>query len=106
MTIQKFQAIVLRLGNQMFVRHYLWLNYPAEPPLMGIELIGQAPDGKKRKSSCQCGKCPKCQHREYMRGYRPSGRLATELESEGLSFNEVTGIWTIERTEQSVCAAT
>jgi hypothetical protein len=45
MTIQRLQAIVLRLGNQMFVRHYLWINYPNEPQMMGIELIGQAPNG-------------------------------------------------------------
>jgi hypothetical protein len=98
MTIQRFQSIVLKLGNQMFVRHYLWLNYPDPAQLMGVELIGQAPNGKKRKSTCECGTCRKCQHREYMRGYRPSGRLATELEAEGFRFNEGLGIWTVERT--------
>lgn len=75
MTIQRFQNIVLRLGNQMFVRHYLWLNYPNDPQLMGLE------------------------HREYMRGYRPSGRLATELKAEGFQFNEQIGIWTVGREE-------
>jgi hypothetical protein len=99
MTLQRFQGIVLRLGNQMFVRHYLWLNYPNDPQLMGIELIGQAPNGKKRKATCECGTCQKCLHREYMRGYRPSGRLATELESEGFRFNEETGIWAVERDD-------
>lgn len=97
MTLQRFQAIVLRLGNQMFVRHYLWINYPNDPQVMGIEMIGQAPNGKRRKSTCDCGACRKCLHREYMRGYRPSGRLAAELEAEGFRFNEQTGIWIVER---------
>ena len=48
MTLERFQALVLRLGNQVFVRHYHWLNYPHDPPLMGIEMIGQAPNGKKK----------------------------------------------------------
>lgn len=106
MTLQRFQGIVLRLGNQMFVRHYLWLNYPNDPQLMGIELIGQAPNGKKRKATCECGTCQKCLHREYMRGYRPSGRLATELESEGFRFNEETGIWTVERDDTRTADST
>ena len=97
MTLERFQAVVLRLGNQMFVRHYLWLNYPNDPQLMGIELIGQAPNGKKRPASCDCGRCRKCQHREYMRGYRPTGRLATELAEMGFEFNEKLGIWTVAR---------
>lgn len=97
MTLEKLQAIVLRLGNQMFVRHYLWINYPNDPQMMGIELIGQGPNGKKRKPSCECGTCSKCLHREYMRGYRPSGRLGAELEAEGFKFNEQTGIWMVER---------
>ena len=99
MDLQRFQAVVLRLGNQMFVRHYLWLNYPNDPQLMGIELIGQAPNGNARKSSCECGVCAKCKHREYMRGYRPKGRLAQELTEMGFTFNEGLGIWTIERQD-------
>ena len=50
MTLERLQGIVLRLGNQMFVRHYLWLNYPNDPQMMGIELIGQAPKGSARKT--------------------------------------------------------
>ncbi len=99
MTIQRFQSTVLKLGNQMFVRHYLWINYPSDPQQMGIEMIGQAPHGKTRKSSCECGKCHKCLHREYMRGYRPSGRLAVELAELGFTFNEPLGIWIVERTD-------
>ncbi len=98
MTIQRFQGIVLKLGNQMFVRHYLWINYPHDPQLMGIELIGQAEKGSARKATCECGTCPKCRHREYMRGYRPKGRLAVELAEEGFAFNDKLGIWTITRS--------
>ena len=83
----------------MFVRHYLWLNYPNDPQLMGIEMVGQAPNGKKRIATCDCGKCHKCLHREYMRGYRPSGRLAADLGAEGFQFNVKTGIWTVDRSE-------
>jgi hypothetical protein len=99
-TIRRFERIVLRLSNQTFVRHHLWLNFPDDPRLMGIELIGHGPNGKKRKSTCNCGRCPKCTHREYMRRYRPSALLATELESEGFTFDEVSGIWTIERRDE------
>ena len=28
-----------QLGNQIFTRHYVWLNYPAEPQTMGIEIM-------------------------------------------------------------------
>lgn len=44
MTIDYLQGIVRRLANQMPVRYYLWLNYPQDPQLMGIELFG--PNGK------------------------------------------------------------
>lgn len=102
MTMRRFQGVVLKLGNQMFVRHYHWLNYPQEPQLMGLELIGQAPNGKKRKRSCECGSCRICLHREYMNGYRPKGRLALELSELGFKFDEGIGMWTIERSEDSV----
>lgn len=98
MTLERLQGIVLRLGNQMFVRHYLWLNYPNDPQMMGIELIGQAPKGSARKTSCECGTCHVCKHREYMRGYRPKGRLAVELTELGFAFNPKNGIWEIERS--------
>lgn len=98
--LQRFQSIVLRLGNQMFVRHYLWLNYPNEPQLMGIELIGQSPIGTKRAVSCDCGACKKCLHRVYMRGQRPKSRLATELGELGFRFNESNGVWEIQRAQQ------
>lgn len=38
MTLQRFQSLVLKLSNQMMVRHYLWLNYPNDPQVMGIEM--------------------------------------------------------------------
>lgn len=38
MTIQELQRVVLRLANQMLVRYYLWLNYPNESQLMGIQI--------------------------------------------------------------------
>lgn len=36
MTLERFQRLVLKIGNQMMTRHYLWLNYPSTPQLMGI----------------------------------------------------------------------
>ncbi len=100
MTLERFQAIVLKLGNQMFVRHYLWLNYPQDPALMAIELIGQKPDGKKRSRSCDCGACAKCIHRKYVAARRPKTRLVTELEEAGFSFDESGGYWIISRSER------
>lgn len=97
MTLERLQGIVLRLGSQMFIRHYLWLNYPNDPQIMGIELIGQAAKGSARKVTCECGTCHTCKHREYMRGYRPKGRLAVELAELGFSFDAKDGIWKTER---------
>ena len=97
MTLERFQGIVLKLGNQMFVRHYLWLNYPNEPQRMGVDLIGQQPYGRKRLSSCDCGACAKCRHRDYMRAKRPKNRLAVELEESGFVFDRRIGMWTVER---------
>lgn len=37
MTVERFERLVLKLSNQMLVRHYLWLNYPYEPKIMQIE---------------------------------------------------------------------
>lgn len=99
MNLQKFQSIVLKLGNQMYVRHYLWINYPHDPQLMGIEMIGQSPNGTKRLSSCECGVCRKCKHRNYVASKRPKTRLATELEELGFKFDSALGIWTIDRSE-------
>lgn len=97
MTLQRFQGIVLRLGNQMFVRHYLWVNYPHDPQLLGIEFIGQGRNGSARVPSCTCGTCEKCKHREYVRSQRPKGRHSKELEELGFRFSAPLGIWTIAR---------
>ena len=35
---------------------------------------------------------------EYMRGYRPKGRLAVELTELGFAFDTKDGIWKIERS--------
>ena len=94
MTLARLQSIVLRLGNQLFVRHYCWLNYPHEPQLMGIELIGQSPHTRKRTVSCDCGACAKCQHRKYVADRRPKTRLVEELGELGFQFNAELGIWT------------
>jgi hypothetical protein len=37
-SIRELQRIALRLSNQMFVRHFMWLNYPNDPQVMGIML--------------------------------------------------------------------
>lgn len=44
MTMDRFRAIVLKLGNQMFVRHYLWLNAPRDPQMMAIQFHGAEGD--------------------------------------------------------------
>ena len=78
MTLQRFQGIVLKLGNQMFVRHYLCINYPNDPQSMGIELLRPAQS-------------------EY--GLECSARLTVELTELGFAFNESLSIWTIDRSE-------
>jgi hypothetical protein len=100
MTLERFQGIVLQLGSQMFVRHYLWLNYPQDPQLMGIQLIGQAPNGHKRQSSCDCGACQKCMNRKYVAERRVKTRLVEELLQSGFIFSESLGIWTVTRSEE------
>ena len=97
MTLERLQGIVLRLGNQMFVRHYLWLNYPNDPQMMGIELIGQAPKGSARKTSCECGTCHVANTGVYAVTV-PKRRLAVELTELGFAFNPKNGIWEIERS--------
>ena len=111
MTLEDLQRIALRLGNQMFVRHYYWLNYPNDPQLMGIQFPQSIKPGPRarRTRTCACGTCDKCKHREYVRKYRvpitPSGRLAAELEALGFNYSDALGIWTVERTEGKAAAA-
>ena len=72
MTINRFKGIVLKLGNQMFVRHFLWLNYPNDTKIMGI----------KFKTSGL------------------TDRLNNELNELGFRFDEKDGIWKIERSKE------
>lgn len=101
-TIVELQRIVLRLGNQMFVRHYLWLNYPNDPQLMGIQFAYNPAEGlRKRKRSCECGVCEKCLHRNYMqaaRGKEP--QIFMELRGLGFGWNTELKMWTISRSGQ------
>lgn len=104
-TLERFQAIVLKLGNQMFVRHYLWLNYPEDPQLMGLQFTTQREPGRQRPHtrSCECGECKTCKHRDYQRNSRPIQsdglyRLFDELKELGFVRRE-DGIWTIARTQ-------
>lgn len=71
MTLQRFQGIVLKLSNQMFVRHYLWLNYPLDPQLMGLQFSGE----------------------------RDINRLKDELMELGIGFDEDRAMWTVKRTD-------
>ncbi len=102
MTLQRFQGVVLKIGNQMLVRHYLWLNYPNDPPLMGIQLERLVGPRKGRRRSCECGTCKKCQHRQYVAEHRPKRqnqlRLQAELIEIGFALRD-DGLWTIARTE-------
>lgn len=70
MTLQRFQAIVLKLGNQCWIRHYLWLSYPNEPQVMGLDMIGP---GRQIQ-------------------------LVKELEGAGFKFDSRFGMWTVERS--------
>jgi hypothetical protein len=108
MTLQRFQGIVLKLGNQMFVRHYHWLNYPNDPQLLGIQFPSGAARSAgrrhKRERSCECGKCVKCKHREYMKNTRVPvadgmGRIVDELKALGFEWNAGLKTWTIERND-------
>ncbi len=78
MTIDRFRSIVLKLGNQMFVRHYLWLNYPNPTQLFGFQIMDPA-------TLTLC---------------RATGRLAEELEREGMRFEAERGMWVVERDEK------
>lgn len=75
MTIQRFQATVLKLSNQTFVRHYPWLNYPYDPQLMGIEFAYDS------KLECQ-------------------PLLRDEIVSLGFAMRKTDWIWAIERSEE------
>lgn len=74
MTLERFQAIVLKLSNIMMARHYLWLNYPNDPQVLAIEL-GEA--------------------------VLSDGPLYKELVNLGFQFKELAGLrlWVIERTD-------
>lgn len=106
MTLQRFQGVVLKLGNQMFVRHYLWLNYPEDPQLMGIQFANiTATPNRSRSRTCECGKCKTCKHREYQNTHRPKGplsheRLFGELKEMGFKYRK-DGIWAIERSDEA-----
>lgn len=72
MTIQRFQSIVLKLGNKMFVRHYLWLNYPNDPQMIGIQFTQDI----------------------------LGSRLATEISELGFRYDAADQIWKIERSTE------
>jgi hypothetical protein len=102
-TMSRFQSIVLKLGNQMFVRHYHWLNYPNDPQLMGLQFTNnpQCKPSRGKTRTCECGDCRTCKHREYMRAYRPKPvddnvRLFAELSEMGFTRRD-DDIWVIER---------
>lgn len=103
MTIEKFQRIVLKIGNQRFVRHYLWLDYPEEPQLMGIEIqTHRKPNARRKTRTCECGECKTCKHRDYTNANRPTsdgstGRLFKELKELGFE-QRADGIWACPRT--------
>lgn len=67
MTVSTFQGLVLRLGNQMFVRHYLWLSYPNATQLFGLQFTPG----------------------------EPAVHLQRELIGLGFEFREGLGIWVI-----------
>lgn len=72
MTIERFQALVLKLSNQMFVRCYYWLNYPQDRQIFGLQF-------------------PAAQE------FGPT--LEAELRGLGFESNRQDAIWTIARKE-------
>jgi len=70
MPLADFERLVLRLANQTFVRYALWLNYPKDPPLMGIDF-----------------------------GSKGHTMLQQDLTERGLAWDEMRGMWTVERTD-------
>ena len=73
MPLADFQRLVLRLANQAFVRYALWLNYPNDPQLMGIDFGGN-PESVNTM-------------------------LREELTRLGLAIDPRFKMWTVERTD-------
>lgn len=72
-TMQQFQAVFLRVANQMFARCFYTLNWPIKPQLLGIQT---SPD------------------------IDPESNLAAELIEIGFEFRWGK-IWAIERDEEA-----
>lgn len=101
MTLERFQGLVLKLGNQMFVRHYLWVNYPNDPQSLGIQFSYNPKENRRHVTrTCDCGQCKKCRHREYVRNTRAApetDRLYSELRGLGFQWNPELAMWIIQR---------
>lgn len=74
MSAEELKRIVLMLSNQAFVRYWLYYNYPEDPPLMAIAIMGIS----------------------------DLRHLSDELKNKGFTFTpDSFSIWTIPRTDCS-----
>ena len=80
----------VKIGNQMFVRHYLWLNYPHEPQLFGIQFPCNPKGPGCRSEACDGGK--------YAQGQSGDERLLQELRELGFEWNAGLKMWTIAKS--------
>ena len=76
MTPEDLKSLVAFLANQAFVKYWLHYNYPQEPPLMAIAVIGN----------------------------KDLSLLDADLIDRGFAVepNEQFNIWTIERKEEKL----
>jgi hypothetical protein len=81
MTIDRFQGLVLKLSNSLYVRCYYMLNYPHKPQILGIELFDR--DGSDLKRIAPT---------------KRKSILEKELNEMGFAFKD--GVWRIERTAE------
>lgn len=80
MTADELQRIVLRLANQAWVRYWLHWNYPGQEPWLMAVTIWMPRD-------CD------------IRGDPTKKDLESELLELGFSYNQVSGLYLIERTD-------
>lgn len=72
LTMQRFQAVAMRIANQMFVRVYYALNWPQKPQVLGI----------------------------WTKPPISSPVLSKELLDLGFEYKALDQIWVIEREEE------
>jgi hypothetical protein len=72
-SMDDFQSLVWQLSNQLFVRHYRWLNYPQKPQLFALQFADDIANTS----------------------------LEAELKSLGFAWDPIQRIWAILRKESA-----